>query len=418
MSSFSQSVRGGVALFACVLALPTFAAERGSVPAGTARVDVAAGRGQRAAIVAAPKAAVAAAPFIGVGSNNYRAYPPSCFSGTLPTQPNLVQPLPVTPTGPTYSRTVTLYEKNGSQDSSEDVTITIWRVACSSSGDKLNGSSYGGAAYNPGGGPVGATLMRIQRQAQYEGDNQIYPEYPDIRIAQGSITFDNPNFTDYVRVAAEPNTVVSDTLVGSPLTNSTTYILENYPNPALGFFYFNNAFTIRFDNYYTGGQVTISVPNYNPTQQTYPAAFQPMAINGYHTGSWYVPGHGGEGMLTQIFDNGDGATRTFFAAWYTFNSQGLPFWITAQANFPIGATQLQGVPVYYMTNGGFAGNYTQSTRNDWGTMNVSFPDCQHIKFDYNGSTSAVQGGPGGTGTSVVWTRLIGDGGGINDFACQ
>ena len=157
------------------------------------------------------------------------------------------------------------------------------------------------------------------------------------------------------------------------------------------------------------------MPDYNPTSQTYPAAFLPMAVNGYLTGSWYDPTHGGEGMLTQVYDKGDGLNRTFFAAWYTFDQGGLPFWLVAQADFPIGTTQLQNVQVLYATGGGFAGHFTPPIqRNVWGTMNVSFPDCQHIKFDYNGSTGTVQGGPGGSGTGVVWTRL----GNINSLNCQ
>jgi len=407
MSLSSKSVLAGAALLACALVSPTFAAERSAVAVSGPRTDFSAVRAQRTALGARTASPAATATSKELVSNSYRAYPASCFSDTLPSPSTAIQPLPVTPSGPTYSRTVTLYEKNGSQNSSEDVTITIWRVACSSSADKLS--------YNPDGGYVGATLMRIQRQSAYEGDAQLYPQYPDIRIAQGNITFDNPNFTDYVRVASEPNTVVSDTMVGSPIINSTTYVLENYPNPSLGFFYFNNAFTIRFDNGYQGGQVTISVPDYNPTSQTYPAAFAPMAVNGYLTGSWYDPTHGGEGMLTQVYDKGDGLNRTFFAAWYTFDQSGLPFWLVAQADFPIGTTQLQNVQVLYATGGGFAGHFTPPIqRNVWGTMNVSFPDCQHIKFDYNGSTGTVQGGPGGSGTGVVWTRL----GNINSLNCQ
>ncbi|MBS0568551.1 MAG: hypothetical protein JSS59_14220 [Proteobacteria bacterium] len=410
----SNSVLAGAVLLAGALVSPVFAADRGAIAVGTPRANLDTVQAQRAALVAAPRSTATSATVSKAAitpneltASSYRAYPASCFSDTLPNPSNTIQPLPVVPTGTLYSRTVTLYEKNGTQDSSEDVTITIFRVACSSSGDTLS--------YNPDGGYAGATLMRIQRQNQYEGDSKLYPQFPDIRIAQGSITFDNPNFTDYVRVATEPNTVLADTTVGSAIINSTTYVLEDYASPTLGFFYFNHAFTIRFDNGYTGGRVTINVPDYAPTAQTYPAAYKPMAINGYLTGSWSVPGHGGEGMLTQVFDNGDGATRTFFATWYTFDNLGLPFWLTAQTSFPIGTTQLTNVPVYYVTNGGFAQNYTKATSNTWGTMNISFPDCMHIKFEFNGSTGAVQGGPGGVSTApLVWTRL----GSINSLACQ
>ncbi|MBS0589612.1 MAG: hypothetical protein JSR65_03120 [Proteobacteria bacterium] len=422
MSSFQNLALAATAALACLFGAQAQAADRSATSLLGSRTDFSEVQAQRAALLAAPRsvsakaagASIEAVTPTALTSNSYRAYPPSCFSDTLPNPSTAIQPLPVTPSGTLYSRTVTLYEKNGTQDSAEDVTITIWRVACSSSGDKLDGSN-GQPAYNPDGGYVGATLMRIQRQAQYEGDSKIYPQYPDIRISQGSIAFDNPNFTDYVRVASEPNTVVSDTLVGSPVINSTTYVLENYPNPNLGFFLLNHAFTIRFDNGYQNGKVTTSVPDYNPTQQTYPAAFNPMAVNGYLTGVWRQPNLGsGEGMVTQVLDR-DAQNRTFFAYWYTYNSAGVPFWLVAQTDFPIGTTQLLNVPVYYTSGGYFAPPSPPAVPykiNTWGTITVTFPDCQHIKIAYNGTTN---GGPGGTSTQpLTWTRL----GSINNLACQ
>ena len=359
--------------------------------------------------LAARSASPAAATSKELVSNSYRAYPASCFSDTLPSTANAIEPLPVAPAAatPTYSRTVTL--ATNSQNTTEDVRITIWRVACSSSGDKLS--------YNPDGGYVGATLMRIQRQSAYEGDSQLYPQYPDIRIAQGNIVFDNPNYTDYVRVAMEPNTVVSDTMLDAPIINSTTYVLENYPSPTLGFFDFNNAFNIRFDNGYQNGQTTFQIGAYTPNSNTYPAAFKPMAINGYLTGSWYDPSAGSrEGLVTQILENGDG-TRTLFATWYTYDQLGLPFWLVAQTGFPIGSPQLTGVPVFYATGGSFAALPPPPSpavkSNAWGTIDVSFPDCQTLKFSFNGSASAVQGGPQGSGQRT-WKRL----GSINSLACQ
>lgn len=411
----SNSVLVGVALLVSALVSPAFAADRGVIAAGTPRADFSAVQAHRAALAAPRTAAAPAANSAAtvtpneVTPSSYRAYPASCFSDTLPTIANTIQPLPVIPTGTLFSRTVTL--GTNSQNTSENVTITIFRVACSSSGDALS--------YNPDKGYVGATLMRIQRQAQYEGDTQLYPQFPDIRIAQGNITFDNVNFTDYVRTATEPNTVISDTMVGAPVINSTTYVLENYASPSLGFFYFNNAFTIRFDNGYQNGQTTISVPDYSPTQQAYPAAFAPMAINGYLTGVWRQAGLGsGEGMVTQIFDR-DAQNRTFFAYWYTYDTAGIPFWLVAQTDFPIGTTQLQNVPVYYGTGGYFALTAPPAvpySGNVWGTISVSFSDCQHIKIAaYSGATDKISGGPGGTSTQpLIWTRL----GSINNLACQ
>jgi hypothetical protein len=339
-------------------------------------------------------------------ANSARAYPASCFSDTQPSAVGNIEPLPVATSGPTYGGAVTLYAYDttaSSPDSTENVTITIWRVACSSSGDKLS--------YNPDGGAVAATLMRITRTSS--GTTSKYPTFPSVRISQGSIGFDDPSYRDYVRVVEEPNTVIADTLVDAPVIYSTTYVLENYPYSGASIFALNQAFQIRFDNGYTNGQVIFNVPDYNPTASTYPAASQPMPINGYLSGSWYDPTHSGEGILTQIFDV-DGKSRIFAATWYTFDNAGIPFWLVAQGTFNVGATSIANMPVTYRTGGGFAGNFTPpTTLQTWGTMTVSFPSCQKMSFSYNGNASAVNGGPSGSG-SKTFSRI----GSINSLSCQ
>jgi len=345
-------------------------------------------------------------------ANSARAYPAGCFSDTQPSAAGNIEPLPVVTSGPTYGGTVTLYAYDTTQsnhDSTENVTITIWRVACSSSGDKLS--------YNPDGGPVAATLMRITRTSS--GTTSKYPTFPSVRISQGSIGFDDANYRDYVRVVTEPNTVIADTLVDAPVIDSTTYVLENYPYSGASIFAMNQAFQIRFDNGYTNGsgqptgQIVFNVPDYNPTASTYPAASQPLPINGYLSGSWYDPTHSGEGILTQVFDV-DGKTRIFAATWYTFDNAGIPFWLAAQGTFNIGATSISNMTVGYRTGGGFAGNFTPpTTLQTWGTMSVSFPSCQKMSFSYNGNTSAVNGGPSGSG-SKTFVRI----GSINSLSCQ
>jgi len=346
--------------------------------------------------------------------NVARAYPAGCFSDTQPSVAGNIEPLPVAPSGPLYGGAVTLYAYNtqlANHDSTENVTITIWRVPCSSSGDKTS--------YNPDGGAVAATLMRIQRSATNEGATKIYPTFPSVRIAQGSIGFGDANFRDYVRVVPEPNTVIADSLIDAPVLSSTTYVLENYPYAGASIFAFNQAFQIRFDNGYTDssgnptGQVVFSVPDYNPTASTYPSASQPLPINGYLSGSWYDPTHSGEGILTQVYDN-DGKTRIFAATWYTFDSAGIPFWLVASGVFNIGATSIPNMAVSYRTGGGFAGNFTSpAPQQSWGTMSVSFPSCQKMTFSYNGAATAVNGGPAGSGTKT-FTRL----GSINSLGCQ
>lgn len=398
MSSLSR-ILTSAAWFALAIS-PAMAADRGVLQQSPTRPNP----GSPASHVQASTTTTAAKELV---ANVSRAYPASCFSDFLPQTANS---LPATPSGTLYSGNVTLYAVNTADNTktyTEDVTITIFRVPCSSSGDKLS--------YNSDGGPVSATLMRIQRQAQYDHDNKYYPTFPGVRIAQGSVGFDNPNFLDYVRVAPEPNTVVSDTLIDSSVIDSTTFVLENYPYAGTGFFDFNNAFSIRFDNFITSGatrQFVFNIPAYTPTQAAYPAAFVPLPINGYLTGSWYDPTHSGEGILTQVIDI-NSTTRIFAMTWYTFDNTGLPFWLFGTATFNIGATSINSMPVYYRTGGGFAGNFTPPLpQPSWGTMSVNFPDCNHMVFSFNGTGPST--GPSGSKQNVKWQRI----GSINSLACQ
>ncbi|MEP6940442.1 MAG: hypothetical protein ABI846_11825 [Rudaea sp.] len=394
-------------------ALVLFAAALPALAASTARPRVVVEQLARTKLLQ-PAANAGAAQAKELIPNASRAYPAGCFSDTQPSVAGNIEPLPVTPSGPLYGGAVTLYAYNTqlvNHDTTENVTITIWRLPCSSSGDKTG--------YNPDGGAVAATLIRIQRSAASNGTTLIYPTFPAIRIAQGSIGFDDANFRDYARVVAEPNTVIADTNIDAPVISSTTYVLENYPYSGASVFAFNQSFQIRFDNGYTDtsgnpiGQTVFSIPAYNPTASSYPAASQPLPINGYLSGSWYDPTHSGEGILTQVYDN-DGKTRIFAATWYTFDQAGIPFWLVASATFSVGATSIPNMAVGYRTGGGFAGSFTPpAPQQNWGTMTVSFPNCQKMTFSYNGAATAVNGGPAGSGTKT-FTRL----GSINSLACQ
>lgn len=328
-------------------------------------------------------------------ANGFRAYPPSCAA----------DPLPNKASGPTWSARIGLYatDSNG-RSYVEPVSITVWRLACSSSGAALD--------YNPIGAYNAITLVRIDRDSQYEGDMDVWPTFPLISAAQGSIGFGS--VASLVRVAAEPNTVIADTAYDSPIFYSTTYVLENYPYENSGYFTFSDAFQLRIDpGPGAGNPATLNIPAYSPTRTTYPDAYNPLPIDGYLTGSWYDPAHGGEGLLINVFGNGSGA-RTLFAAWFTYDPLGLPFWLTAQAQVPPGKVDVSGVPMYYFTGGGFAGNFGSSADlHAWGTLSLSFVDCNTIKFGYNGSTDAQTNGPKGSGTRT-WKRVAE----MNGMACE
>ncbi len=329
-------------------------------------------------------------------ANEYRAYPPSCAAW----------PLPDKASGVVSTARLPLYTRSsaGNALNPETVTISVWRVPCSSSGNET--------PYNSDGGYNAITLMRIDRDTANEGHTDYFPTFPALQVTQGSIDYNDA--ASFVRASTEPNTFVADYMFDTPVFSSTTFVLENYNFGADYLHMYNYAFKLRVHPY--AGNVSpaeFTIADYVPTQSSYPAAFEPLPIDGYSSASWYDPAHNGEGMLTQIIDNGT-ASRTFFAAWYTYDQLGLPYWLIIQGTMPHFQTDLTNVPVYYTSGGGFAGDFGSTvTLANWGTLSVSFPDCMHMSFSFNGHTGTGDNGPGGSG-SRIWTRVAD----INALACE
>ncbi len=324
-------------------------------------------------------------------ANSYRAYPPSCLS----------DPLPDTPVAPAYSTLVDLAEMNPATKSLivETVTISIWRVACSSSNAATSG-------YHS------ATLMRIQRQAQYEGDLNQYPYFPGVRIAQNNVNFDDTALRDFVRLPVEPNTVISTTYVDDPIIYSTTYVLEYLPSSVSDTQNFNSAFNMRFDNFFNGGQVFLGVPAYAPTQATYPAAFQSQPLSGYLSGNYYDPNHSGEGINIEVDELANGS-RVLFFAWFTYDDLGLPYWIYGSNGFNNGDT-LVNVPTNYGSNGGFAGAFgAKAPSSAWGNVGFMFQDCNHVTMQYASLAGLPAHTPSGSGV-LIWQRLTT----VNGLTCE
>lgn len=331
-------------------------------------------------------------------ANPSRAYPPSCLADPLPDQAS----------GPTYRKNMKLYTVSGESGqavSAETVTVTLWRIACSSSGSTA-------PPYADGAGNA-VTLMRLDRSSGNEGRTDRFPLFPDVRVAQDSVDFDNPNGLDLVRVASEPNTVISETSIDSPLIFSTTYVLENYPYQGSGFFYFNSPFDILLDPLMGDNDfVIIPVAEYYPTQSSYPDAFRTVPMNGFLNGVFYDPAHSGEGLNIQVMET-PGANGTLDVAWFTYDSAGIPFWIGGAKEFNLGDGQVK-VDLFHTSGGGFAGNFGGNVnRHPWGSVTVSFPDCNTVRFNYASRSGLPQGVPRGNGTRE-WTRLAN----INGLICE
>ena len=323
--------------------------------------------------------------------NTLTPYPASCLADPLPDQTS----------GPVYSQNVSLAAYNtgtGQVDSSEIVTIKIWRVACSTP----VGSSF-----------KSATLMRIDRNSTSQ---TVYPLFPSIRVSQGSIGFTDSDYPENIaRTAIEPNTWISDVMVDTPVLNDMTFVLENYDSTQTSVFNFNQAFSLQFNNLFASNNLFyIDVPVYNPTAQTYPSAFQNLPISGYMSTNWFDPGADGEGIVLQIYERaGDSQNFVIAFSWAAYDPSGVPFWLFGQVDIPRGATSATS-PIAYRTGGGLGGNGgAAGAPVIWGSATISFPDCNNMIFTYASNPGLPAGIPTGSGTRN-WIRVAD----VNALSCQ
>jgi len=323
-------------------------------------------------------------------ANEYRAYPPSCAAW----------PLPDKASGQTWSARMPLYARSSQsgQTGSEAVTITIWRIACSSSGLLT--------PYNTDHGFNAMTLMRIDRDATYEGDTEFYPTFPLLEIKQGGINYGT--VASLVRAAAEPNTYVSDGPFDAPIIYSTTYVLENhYGVDALH--YYNYAFKLKVDPYFSPngtGAVEFTIPDYSPTQSSYPDAYAPLPLDGYAAAQWYNTEFN-EGLLVQVAEqlqpNGSTVRQLVFDL-LTQDNNGDPLWLVGSAAFPVGATSLSIDTIYLGNN---------LTHIPYGSVRVSMPDCSRLDVAFTPLANLPPQIPRITGTTT-YDRLFSE----NGMTCE
>jgi len=313
-----------------------------------------------------------------VRANADRSYPPSCLSYPLPTQPR----------GEVITRSMTLADvdgnasgSNGSQGYFENVTVTIWRAACS--------------------GGTGALLVRFARPANRVGTLPA-PDIPAPYGTRGTVQ------NRVLRPVIEPNTYFSE-VIGHSLIGYSTLVLDAIPT--LGFD-LNAAFTLSLDTV-SGNNVVrsnFSVPTYNAA--AHPDNSLAMELTGYVSGSWFDPAKSGEGLIVEIGERANGSRIAAFA-WYTYDTQGNPAWIVGNMDIANGLRTVT-IPALYVRGGGFAGAFDPATLNGqaWGTVTLTFPNCNALTLGF-ASTHAIAGAPAGTGTRN-WVRALG----INGLTCQ
>ncbi len=310
-------------------------------------------------------------------ANPLRAYPPSCAA----------DPLPDTPSGAVIVRTrVPLWSKN--YDTGQDVgveyaTLTLWRVACSNSGELT--------PYNFDGDANAITLMRIERASSADTNN--YVVFPQITVGQG-----DDNYHDYysrLRAATEPNTVIADIPFDAAIADAATYVLENYPYQDFGTYYYNYAFTLRVDPVANVAPVDIQMPDFVATQATYPDAFNPLPFDGYAAAQWVGKTRPSDGLLLQVSEQWSGTgpdatwSRQIVFDLLTRDNNGNPFWLVGSAPFAEGDISIN-ADVYYLA--------ANNTPTRWGAAVFSFPNCNglDIKLSPNAGLPASVPSFGGT----------------------
>jgi len=368
-----SSLRLTFALATGLVALPVFAATPAAA-SGDVRAQHEAGvasiRAQIASLknVAPQKRSKAQGSNVYPGTplaNEFRAYPPSCAAWPLPDKAS-------GPANQIWSSRMQLYTRTPLAvpvAPAETVTVTVWRIACSSSGSQ--------APYNTDGGFNAMTLMRIDRDPGNEGRGDYYPTFPLLKIQQGGVGYGDAE--SLVRAAAEPNTYVSDGPFDSPIIHSTTYVLENY---AVGGDYqhlYSYAFKLKVDPYFdasgTTSVVEFTLPDYSPTQSTYPDAFAPLPLDGYSAAQW-INTQFNEGLLVQVTEqpqsNGSTVRQLVFDL-LTEDLNGDPLWLVGNAAFTVGQSSIT-VNTNYLGN-----NLAQIP---YGTAKFEVTDCNHLDVTF------------------------------------
>jgi hypothetical protein len=315
-------------------------------------------------------------------ANVDRAYPPSCLSDGLPlggwvNDPKALQTTITLPGDP-------LAPDPNEQGFRETETVTLFRVVCS--------------------GGTSATLLEIDRPSNHS--TSYYPTFPGVSVQQG-------NNNIYIRLASDANTVYSNVYGFAPVLISDIWVLENYSGDSVQMNY-NQSFSLTVDNFILNDQnryTTFPMPAYNPAN--YAEASQPLPISGYMSTNWSNPNQGGEGMVLQVYDNNDNATRTLSFAWFTYDNLGLPFWLYGDGSLPIGARTVT-ISAEYFKGGAFAPSTQQPDvpLQPWGNVTFTFPDCNTMNISYSGDASA-DNGPTGTSTRT-FLRVAN----VNSLVCQ
>ena len=120
---------------------------------------------------------------------------------------------------------------------------------------------------------------------------------------------------------------------------------------------------------------------------TIEATGEPIAINSGLNDAWYNPSTSGQGFFINIFPD----NSQVFLSWFTFDTTRPPAsvafqlgdpghrWLTAQGTYDLGVANLN----VFLTQGGVFDAGTPTATTPYGTMTVSFTDCNNGTVAFN-----------------------------------
>ncbi|MEO8671608.1 MAG: hypothetical protein ABI411_09870 [Tahibacter sp.] len=162
-----------------------------------------------------------------------------------------------------------------------------------------------------------------------------------------------------------------------------------------------------------GDSARLSVAPFRPTPETSPDAYGARPVNGRYAGNYFDPDKPGEGVTIEIGDVPDKEKTHYLQfSWFSYDSEGKPFWISGGTNFLDGDKHLR-MPVAIRGGGRFGGARRADALTSWGTVEMEFSDCSTLSLDYSANADLPQSVPGGQG-HLQWQRLTG----ISGFACN
>jgi hypothetical protein len=202
--------------------------------------------------------------------------------------------------------------------------------------------------------------------------------------------------TDDIFLDVNPNDGVGTSFCGN-LAATTSFVLHEFDS---GFNFDDDAaFTLVFESDF-GPDASLAIPAYDPAQ--YGGGSSSAVITGKHSGSYFSAARNGEGVLVEI--GTAGTRRVLFLTWYTY-FQGQQRWMVGSVDMTAGATVVD-VPMYLTSGGQFGAAFdpSQVTVTAWGSVNVQFPSCTSMRFqwtDLAGATGTYNYGRGLDGLEGV-----------------